>query len=195
MCNLRVILFEDLLLSCVPVERTVVSFRMTVLGAEDVAAFAWSLNKSDFTVAFPALVSVSLYFGLFFLLLLLHFFIFHLYIGFSDWLRINAWLCWLFRLFNRFFSRLLLRYLRRWRDGICHFLDKLLDWRSSRRVLLLFSLLLFEALRTEIIRILSTIESFAIITESKFVCVVRRFHGCMLLEIGLIEVISWLWDW
>ena len=60
MLNLRVILRKLGLLLRMVVKGTVMGFRMTVLWAVDVATFAWSLYKTNFTVAFPALVSVSL---------------------------------------------------------------------------------------------------------------------------------------
>lgn len=91
-----------------PVELAAVSFRVTVLGTVDITTLAWSLDETDFTVAVPALVSISLYFGLFFLGFLLHFFVLHFYILYGFWLRIQAWLRWLLLRFFFRFSWLLL---------------------------------------------------------------------------------------
>lgn len=163
--NLRVILRKQFLLLLVVVVRAVVSFRMTVLWAVDVTTFAGVLNKTYFAVALPTLTSVCLYFWFFGLHFFLSFFGFHFHINFRDWPSIQTRLHWLLHFLFRL-SWLLLRQLHSWWDGICNFLDKLLDWRSTCRILLFWVLLVFEALWTQEVRILATIEGLTDVTKS-----------------------------
>lgn len=73
MRDLGIILCKQGLLLLVVIEAAVMGLRVAMLRAVDVAAFAWSLDKADFAIAFPALISVSLYFRFF----LLHLFVLH----------------------------------------------------------------------------------------------------------------------
>jgi len=55
-CYHWIILCKFVLLQLMEVERTIVLLRVAMFGAIDVPAPAWSLYKTDFAIAFPALV-------------------------------------------------------------------------------------------------------------------------------------------
>lgn len=58
--NHGVILGQHVLVALMVVEGTVVGFGMTVLWAEHVTTFAFSLNEANFAIACPALALVLL---------------------------------------------------------------------------------------------------------------------------------------
>jgi len=66
-----------------------------MLGAVHVSALAFCLHEADFTIAFPALSLVFLYFGCLFLRLLFGLFFLHLYFSLLYWLCFHGRCQWL----------------------------------------------------------------------------------------------------
>lgn len=179
------------------VEGTIMRFCMSMLWAVNVTTFAFCLDESDFATAIPALALVFLYFWCFHLHLFFRLLILHLWVSHLNWLSLNDWLLWLFRFFLGLdfwlgrFRDLLLRL-----DSFCNFFYQFFDWWLSFYFLLLSSWLLFEAFRTEEVRILGAVECFAVATELLlYVVIVLGFHFVRrwLSLVWRCDLCSWLW--
>jgi len=152
-------------------------------------------GKAWLTLRIHRNIETYLYFWCFLLHLFFRLLILHLWVSHLNWLSLDDWLLWLFRFFLGLdfwlFRDLLLRL-----DSFCNFFYQFFDWWLSFYFLLLSSWLLFEAFRTEEVRVLGAVECFAVATELLlYVVIVLGFHFVRrwLSLVWRCDLCSWLW--